>query len=125
VVTAFGHNTETATSGLMRDASCGCDVCVLERATDALYRSRIDAKTFGNLSHPLRPSGFVQGRFDRFFQIGGYRRPTKTLSFTSGPRQASTDPLLDHRPLELGKHAHHLEHGFAEGVVVSSPCWCR
>jgi hypothetical protein len=29
------------------------------------------------------------------------------------PPQASAHPLLDHRPLELGERAHHLEHGLA------------
>jgi hypothetical protein len=37
-------------------------------------------------------------------------------SFASGsPRQPGTDPFLDLRALELGKHAQHLEHGRAGG----------
>ena len=33
------------------------------------------------------------------------------------PLQPRLDPFLDHGPLELGEHAHHLEQGL--------PCRCR
>jgi hypothetical protein len=34
------------------------------------------------------------------------------LSFAPGPRQARTDPFLNHRALELCEHAHHSKHRF-------------
>jgi hypothetical protein len=47
--------------------------------------------------------------------IGGDWGTPKAFTLTPGPREASTDSFLDHRPLELGKHAHHLEHRLAGG----------
>jgi len=44
--------------------------------------------------------------------IGG--RPSR-FALSSGSRQASTDSFLDHRPLELGEDAHHLEQRLAAG----------
>src|SRR5262249_15345234 len=37
-------------------------------------------------------------------------RPAELLSLRLGSSKAGSDALLDHGPLELGKHAHHLEH---------------
>src|SRR5262245_31410069 len=51
-------------------------------------------------------------RFSSAGAIGGRR---KAFTLTPGPREASTDPFLNHRPLELGKHAHHLKHRLPGG----------
>ena len=37
--------------------------------------------------------------------------PPKLCALIPGPRKPGTDSFLNHRPLELGKDAHHLEHG--------------
>ena len=45
--------------------------------------------------------------------VGSDLGPTQLLALVLCPPQAGAHPLLDHRPLELGEHAHHLEHGLA------------
>src|SRR5262249_30856193 len=62
---------------------------------------------------------------DSFPSAGAIGGRPKALTLTPGPREASTDSFRNHRPLELGKHAHHLKHRLPGGVVVSSPCWRR
>jgi hypothetical protein len=42
-------------------------------------------------------------------------RTAEALALTASARQPGTDPFLDHRALELGKHAQYLEHGSAGG----------
>jgi hypothetical protein len=37
------------------------------------------------------------------------------LSFAHGSAQPRADPFLNHRPLELGEHTHHLEKRLAGG----------
>jgi hypothetical protein len=86
---------------------------LLERAADPLNRSRINAKPRGDLTHALGSSWLVQGRSDRLFHIGRYRRPTKALALAPGPRKPGADALLNHCALEFGEHAHHLKHGLA------------
>jgi hypothetical protein len=82
-----------------------------ERAADPLNRTRIDPKPLSDLAY-ARPSGSRQSLPDPLFQLGGYPRPSESLSLALGPRQAGTDPFLNHGALKLGKHAHHLKHGF-------------
>ncbi len=45
--------------------------------------------------------------------FGRYPRPTQLLALTPGPRKPGTDSFLNDGALELGKHAHHLEHRLA------------
>jgi hypothetical protein len=46
---------------------------------------------------------------------GGDWGTPKAFTLTPGPREASTDSFRNHRPLEFGKHAHHLKHRLAGG----------
>jgi hypothetical protein len=47
-------------------------------------------------------------------RIAMLQPPSAELNAISlGPAQTGHDPLADHRPLELGKYAQHLEHGAA------------
>src|SRR5262249_58962269 len=48
-------------------------------------------------------------RFSRSAAIRG--RPSRFLIL--GPPKPGADSFCDHRPLKLGKHTHHLKHGFA------------
>jgi len=49
---------------------------------------------------------------DSLLKVGGYARSAKLLALVYGSPESSTDSFLDHRPLELGKYAHHLKHCF-------------
>jgi hypothetical protein len=42
-----------------------------------------------------------------------YSGPAETLSLSLSPCKPSPHPFLDHRSLELGEHAHHLEQRLA------------
>ena len=66
-------------------------------------------KLLSDLAH-ARPAGYRQSLSDTLFQLRSYPRPSEPFALALGPRQASTDPFLNHGPLELGKHAHHLKH---------------
>src|SRR5215468_6285889 len=135
-------------SGLTRLAFCGCrrasdseeedreprlsgpaslkdaDRAVLERAADSLHCAGVNSKPFGNDAHTGPPTS-RQSLADSFFECGGNRWATEAFTFTPGPRKPGTDSFRNHRPLEFGKHAHHLKHRLPAGVVVSSPCWRR
>ena len=63
-------------------------------------------RTPGGQASPERP-------VLRFSSSGAIRGPAKLLALAPGPRQARTDSFLNDRPLELGKHAHHLKHRLA------------
>ena len=56
---------------------------------------------------------------DSLFHLGTSAGPAEGFSAFGaarlGPGNASTHPLDNHAALELGKHAHHLEHGLAGG----------
>ena len=54
-----------------------------------------------------------QLRSDALDDIAFHRTTPKSLSLRSCPRKARFDTLDNHRPLELGKDAHHLEHRLA------------
>src|SRR5262249_59360645 len=63
----------------------------------------------------IPPDVFGQTLTDSFFQRGGDWGTPEAFTLTPGPRKASTDSFLNHRPLELGKHAHHLKHRLPAG----------
>src|ERR1700730_9930632 len=90
----------------------GC-ACVLERAADALHGRRINPKPGSNLAHALCAPRFIQGVTDSLFQRRGYPGAAQLFALTTGPRKPGADSFLNHRALELGKYAHHLEHGLA------------
>ena len=84
----------------------------LERAADPLHRPGIDPKPLSDLAY-AGPSRSRQSLSDPLFQLGGYRRPSESLPLASGPRQAGTDPFLNHGTLEFGKYPEHLKHRLA------------
>ena len=88
---------------------------------DALDSARANAELLGDLVQPwaTRSSQCIT---DAPFQLGVDEGPTAVLATSLGPSNARIHPLADHCALELGEHAHHLEHGLARGVVVSMPC---
>ena len=55
---------------------------------------------------PAGPPGFVP-------RLGVERRAAEPLAVPTGPLKAGAEPLLDHRPFELGKDAHHAEQRLA------------
>src|SRR5215831_20236417 len=85
------------------------DRVLLERAADPLYGAGVNAKPFGN-DADTGPPRSRQSLTDSFLECGGDWGPPKALTLTPGPGEASTDSFLNHRPLKLGKHAHHLKH---------------
>src|SRR5438105_931111 len=85
------------------------DRVLLERAADPLHRARINSKLFGN-DADTRPPRSRQSLTDSLFQCGGDWGTPKAFTLAPGARKASTDSFLNHRPLKLGKHAHHLKH---------------
>jgi hypothetical protein len=54
-----------------------------------------------------------QRRADRSFGLRGNSWTPEPLALAARSRQAGLDALDDHRALELGEHAHHLEHRLA------------
>jgi len=102
------------------DALCHGDACDVERAADSLHRARIDPKLFCNDAH-TRPPRSRQGLADSFFECWGNWRAPEAFTLTPGPRKPGADSFLNHRPFELGKHAHHLEHGLAGGCRSVEP----
>jgi len=52
-------------------------------------------------------------RRSRALDVGIDLGSAELLSLVPGPPQAGAHPLLDHRSLELGEHAHHPEHRLA------------
>jgi hypothetical protein len=85
-----------------------------ERAADPLHRARINAKALGDAAHTFTSAlTLVQGRLDSFLKLGGYPRSAESFALVLGPPKTSADSFCNHRALELGKHAHHLKHGFA------------
>jgi hypothetical protein len=82
--------------------------CLDERAANPLYRRRINAKLRSSFAHA---------------QAALASLPDSLLSLFLGPPKPGADSFLDHRPLELGKDAHHLwNRALPAGVVVSMPC---
>src|SRR5262249_58432448 len=90
------------------------DRVLLERAADPLHRAGVNSKLFGN-GADTGPPRSRQSVTDSFLECGGDWGTPKALTLTPGPRKASTDSFLNHRPLELGKHAHHLKHRLPGG----------
>jgi hypothetical protein len=79
---------------------------------DALDSARANAELLGDLVQPwaTRSSQCIT---DAPFQLGVDEGPTAVLATGLGPSNARIHPLADHRALELGEDAHHLEHGLA------------
>src|SRR5207247_2836439 len=92
----------------------GTDRACLERAADPLHRAGINSKLFGN-DADTGPPRSRQSLTDPFFECGDDWGPPKAFTLIPGPREASTDSFLNHRPLELSKHAHHLKHRLPGG----------
>src|SRR5215472_14396460 len=90
----------------------GDDAYAVERAADSLHCAGVNSKTFGNDADTRSPRS-RQSLTDSFLECGGDWGTPKAFTLTPGPREASTDSFLNHRPLELGKHAHHLKHRLA------------
>src|SRR5262249_61323476 len=86
----------------------------LERAAYPLHGAGIDAEPFGNDAH-TGSSRRRQGLTDSSFECRGNWGAPEALTLTPGPRKPGADSFRDHRTLELGKHAHHLEHRLAGG----------
>src|SRR5262249_22960510 len=83
-----------------------------ERAADPLHRAWVNAEPFGNAAYTLTSTlTLVQRRLDALLQLG--RSATQSFSLILGPPKPGADSFRDHRPLKLGKHAHHLKLGFA------------
>jgi hypothetical protein len=75
---------------------------------------RVDADTMRGGDHAhARPILPAQIGLDCALDVGIYLGPAELLALIPGPPKACAHPLLDHRPLELGEHAHHLEQGLA------------
>lgn len=63
-----------------------------ERAADPLHRTRINAKTLGNLADTFTSAlALVQCGQDSFLKLGGYPRPAKSFALVLGPSKASAD----------------------------------
>jgi len=91
-------------------ASLNCaDRACLERAADPLHRAGVNSKPSGNDPYTGPPRS-RQSLADSLFQCGGDWRTSEAFTLTPGPREASTDSFLNHRPFELGKYAHHPKH---------------
>jgi hypothetical protein len=62
-------------------------------------------------------AALLQGRADIGLSLSPDPRPTDRLAavgaVSGSPGHSCQHPLPDHRALEFGKHAHHLEHGLA------------
>ena len=68
-------------------------------AADPLHRTRINAKTVGNLADTFTSAlALVQCGQDSFLKLGGYPRPAKSFALVLGPSKASADLFGDHRP---------------------------
>src|SRR5436309_3065272 len=52
---------------------------------------------------------------DALFDLEGYRGAAEPFDLSARPRQPCADSFTNHGPLELAKHAHHLEHGLTGG----------
>jgi hypothetical protein len=85
------------------DALCGRGD---ERAFDPLHRAGIDVELIGNAADAH--SSLQSGQYARF-QVCGDPWPAKFFALIFGPSQPGADTLPNHRPLELGKDAHHLK----------------
>ena len=83
-----------------------------------MHRSGADAERLCRLEDACAGR---QLRSDALDDIALHRTTTKPLSLAPSPREASFDPLDNHRALELGKAAHHLKHrltGWRAGVDI-------
>jgi hypothetical protein len=102
-----------ARASLPTSPEAGDHAC-LERATgaDALHGPGINAKLSGDHPH-ARPARNRQSRTDAFFKLGSDRRPANMLSFTLGPRHASTFAIY-------WNNHHHLLHTVAhvDGLIL-------
>src|SRR5262249_56843460 len=78
---------------------------------DPLDRTGPDAELCGDLQDSL--VDLRQGPPEACLDAGIDLGPTKGLPIGPRPLEARVDAAHDHGPLELGKDAQHLEHGFA------------
>jgi hypothetical protein len=92
---------------------------------DPLNRPRRYAKLSGDLVK-AGPARSRQSVTDSMFHLGGCTRAAEGFAALSarrlGPGNPRAHPLDNHRTLELGEHAHHLNIALPAGVVVSMPC---
>src|SRR5262245_47606342 len=79
---------------------------------DALHCIDADPMRGGDHAHAWAILPAERG-LDRSLDFGSDLRPAQLLALILGPPHASSHPLLDHGPLELGEYAHHLKQGLA------------
>src|SRR3989442_3396109 len=99
----------------------------LAAAKGGLMRCTVKGSTQNCLAMtrtPGRPRAASASRI-RFSSVGAIEGAPEAFTLTPGPRKTGTDSFRNHRPLELGKNAHHLKQRLAGDVVVSRPCWRR
>jgi hypothetical protein len=100
--------TKRVAPGGGRVARCPVNLAISLRVCNALHR--VDANTVRGRDHPhARAILPAQIGENRALDVGTDLGPTELLSFAPGSPKASADTFLDHRPLELGKHSHHLK----------------
>src|SRR5205823_9264157 len=95
-----------------RSAPWSASCCRLRLPAPARVGPNRPASAEGGQTGPPRSR---QSLTDSFFECGGDWGTPKAFTLTPGPREASTDSFRNHRPLELGKHAHHLKHRLPGG----------
>src|SRR5262249_26155388 len=98
------------------------DRVLLERAADPLHRAGVNSKLFGN-DADTGPPRRRQSLTDSFLECGGDWGTPKAFTLTPGPPEASTDSFLNHRPLQLGRHAHQPKHRLPGGGRGVEPIW--
>ena len=79
-------------------------------ALDPLHRSDTHPESLCGLQNA---GALRQLCADALIRLLGDLRPAERLSFRSGPRQTSMNPLLDDVGLELREYADHAKHGLA------------
>jgi hypothetical protein len=87
----------------------------LARSKGRLIRCNLPGSTPNRatiLRTPARPGSASAARI-RSLSWAAVRRAAQALALALGPRKPGADSLLNHRPFELGKYAHHLEHRLA------------
>src|SRR5215467_1922327 len=73
-------------------------------AKGRLIRCTVLGSTPKRLAMPRTPSPV---------RLRSFRAAWIPFSLILGPPKPGADSFCDHRPLKLGKHTHHLKHGFA------------
>src|SRR5262249_14207620 len=83
-------------------------------------RAGVNSKLFGN-DADTGPPRSRQSPTDSLFQCRSDWGTPEAFTLTPGPRKASTASFLNHRPLELREHAHHLKHRLPGGCRGVEP----